>query len=232
MNYFNKKYYDNSFCINCKCNQSIKQNKDRLESLHNDIKKSSENKKNIIKINEKNKEYFVNFLQCNKLTKYSLKLNNKLKPKVSLNHPYIGSYGEIIALFRAKILNGEHFSLARYGDGELAVINKYYYNSIDSWKSPSYTDLNINKQEYDKITDRIAHLVKDPFLIAEKYKEMYLGLPLYFCKEGIDMGITRGGGGNYKWLKQYKPFLKNKNISSNNFTYSWVWGNLNYIKED
>ena len=145
------------------------------------------------------------------------------KRVISLQHPHVGAFSETGALFRAKIRCGEPFALARYGDGELSLLERRSYKGIDAWSfDPDSDELGAR---------RISELIADGFALAEDYDGMHLGLPFYFCAEGTHdrdrHQILKGGGGNNQWLRDFAPHL-HRRIPPRQLVYSWQWSNLNY----
>jgi hypothetical protein len=146
------------------------------------------------------------------------------RQSVSIRHPYVGGYRETGALFRAKIRCGDPFSLTRYGDGELGLLERRSYKEgIDAWSFDPDKD--------EQATKRIYELIADGFALAEEYDGMHIGLPFYFCTEGTHgpdrNEIKKGGGGNIQWLRRYRPHLRRR-IPPRQLVYSWLWANLNY----
>ena len=131
----------------------------------------------------------------------------------------IGSFSETAALMLAKIRCGDHFSLVRFGDGELFILSNKKYHELDSW--------NFSGEKIEG-TDQIQAYMKDAFQLAVE-GGIYLGLPIFFCTEGSTspLGIRVGGGGNPMFYNPYRdtvlPDLPLKQI-----VHSWQWGNLNY----
>ena len=131
----------------------------------------------------------------------------------------IGSFSETAALMLTKIRCGDHFSLVRFGDGELFILSNKKYHELDSWNFSG---------EKTEGTDQIQAYMKDAFQLAVE-GGIYLGLPIFFCTEGSTspLGIRVGGGGNPMFYNPYRdtvlPDLPLKQI-----VHSWQWGNLNY----
>ena len=142
----------------------------------------------------------------------------------SLRHAYVGAFSETLALFRAKIRCGEPFSLARYGDGEMELLKGVDYTTgIDPWQ--------FQPSKHPIFARHVSEMMADGFQLAEEYDEMHLGLPFYFCAEGVHAAKhfmpTQGGGGNSRWLSNLGKYL-GKRIPQRQLVYSWQWGNLNY----
>jgi len=147
------------------------------------------------------------------------------------NHPEeVGGWNETMLHFRYLWRCRIHFALARFGDGELAVMSGRGYESqtdIGNWTfQPVSTDTGYLK---------LAQFMLDGFTLAREHSNaeiiggMYLGLPFHFCGEGIH-DHTKGGGGHDDWLMDYLTRFGRilQNVDSNRFVYSWQWGHFNY----
>ena len=134
----------------------------------------------------------------------------------------IGSFSETVALMLAKIRCGDHFSLVRFGDGELAILNNKRYHVLDNW--------NFSGKKTEG-TDQIQDYMKDAFQLAAE-GGIYLGLPIFFCAEGTTspLGIQVGGGGNPTFYNPYRDILLSQydGFPLKQIVHSWQWGNLNY----
>ena len=82
----------------------------------------------------------------------------------------IGSFSETAALMLAKIRCGDHFSLVRFGDGELFILSNKKYHELDSWNFSG---------EKTEGTEQIQAYMKDAFQLAVE-GGIYLGLPIFF----------------------------------------------------
>ena len=131
----------------------------------------------------------------------------------------IGSFSETAALMLAKIRCGDHFSLVRFGDGELYILSNKKYHKLDSWNFSG---------EKTEGTAQIQAYMKDAFQLAVE-GGIYLGLPIFFCTEGSTspLGIRVGGGGNPKFYNPYRDMVL-PDLPLKQIVHSWQWGNLNY----
>eukprot|EP00281_Chroomonas_sp_CCMP1168_P007758 CAMPEP_0206275502 /NCGR_PEP_ID=MMETSP0047_2-20121206/35793_1 /ASSEMBLY_ACC=CAM_ASM_000192 /TAXON_ID=195065 /ORGANISM="Chroomonas mesostigmatica_cf, Strain CCMP1168" /LENGTH=680 /DNA_ID=CAMNT_0053704929 /DNA_START=20 /DNA_END=2062 /DNA_ORIENTATION=- len=144
----------------------------------------------------------------------------------------VRGFRESLAHFRAMYWCGVQFAMARFGDGELAVLEGTDYKSFTDLGDWSYRPSN-NLTEHRKI----VALIMDGFNLAAEHgaavvvgdEGMYVGLPFYFCAEGmLDHG--RGVGGHYDWLLSYLMIFSRalQKVSMTRMVHSWQWGNLNY----
>jgi len=96
-----------------------------------------------------------------------------------------------------------HFAVARYGDGELAVMSGREYASETDLKNWSFKP-DLGHKGYIEL----VNLMTDGFqLAAEHTKEnvlggTFIGLPFHFCAQGF-RDFRMGGGGHYDWLMEY-----------------------------
>mmetsp|Transcript_48486 Transcript_48486/g.128267 ORF Transcript_48486/g.128267 Transcript_48486/m.128267 type:complete len:397 (-) Transcript_48486:676-1866(-) len=163
------------------------------------------------------------------LSKFSMNYPVQIMP-VHLGHEHVGSWNETFHFLFALIRCGHNIAVARYGDGELSVINGDQYQSetdISNWKFNS-SNIGFPKM-LDLIVDGFA-LAADSGPVSDS-GGMFIGLPFYYCLEGL-RHFRFGGGGMMSWLKAMinSPRVKQyiARISQNRMVYSWQWGNLNY----
>ena len=145
-----------------------------------------------------------------------------------------GSFEETSALLLAKIRCGHPFSLSRFGDGELSVLSgDKYYNALHREWSFNMS----NKSEKDLDTSRtLKRYLEDSFYLAAEYEDMYIGLPLYFCREATFFKYLHhqnivGGGGNRGLIDKYVDYFSTSSlptVPNVQVMHSWQWGNLNY----
>jgi hypothetical protein len=142
---------------------------------------------------------------------------------------YVRGFREAIVHFKKLWSCGIHFAIARYGDGELAVLGGRDYTSI--------TDIETWTYQPDAMSQHISNLIHDGFDLAKEHSSdmqmgesgMYLGLPLYFCAEGLqDFELGLGGKSDFltEYFRVYGRTLRH--VSSGRFVHSWIWGNANY----
>jgi hypothetical protein len=76
----------------------------------------------------------------------------------------------------------------------------------------------------------------DGFKLAKEHSQdsgmqggMYLGLPFYFCAEGLN-NPDMSGGGHLDWLLDFYATYPHLllSVSMTRLVYSWQWGNMNY----
>ena len=113
--------------------------------------------------------------------------------------------------------------MARYGDGELAVLKRRKYTVREWTWDPKRSE-----------SDAFRELLVQPFLDARAVNSsMFVGLPLYYCAEGLQGGPRWGGGGRKEWLDGYfqrglADELGLHSLPLSHLIYSWQFGNLNY----
>jgi len=164
-----------------------------------------------------------------------LKFHSNVSPDCGLTHQEthpneVGGWNETLFYFRYLWRCKIHFAIARYGDGELAVMRGRGYASetdLGNWSfEPSSTDTG---------QTQLAKLMIDGFQLAREHSRdfvtggMFVGLPFHFCAEGIH-DFKRGGGGHDDWLMEYFTHFAHVllNVDAHRFVYSWQWGHFNY----
>ena len=120
--------------------------------------------------------------------------------------------------------------MARYGDGELAVMSGRRYASetdIGNWT----IDPNVNDASFMTL----VQLMAEGFRLAAEHSMkkrrggMFIGLPFHFCAEGMH-DFRRGGGGHDDWLTEYLTRFSHllHGVDQHRLVYSWQWGHFNY----
>ena len=142
----------------------------------------------------------------------------------------IGGWNETFLYFRYLWRCKIHFAVARYGDGELAVMSGREYSSETDLKNWSFKPDFAHKGYVE-----LVNLMTDGFrLAAEHTKEnafggMFIGLPFHFCAQG-SRDFRMGGGGHYDWLMEYLTRFSHllHAVNAHRLVYSWQWGHFNY----
>ena len=142
----------------------------------------------------------------------------------------VGGWNETMAFFRYLWRCKTHFAMARYGDGELAVMSGRRYASetdIGNWT----IDPNVNDASFMTL----VQLMAEGFRLAAEHSMkkrrggMFIGLPFHFCAEGMH-DFRRGGGGHDDWLTEYLTRFSHllHGVDQHRLVYSWQWGHFNY----
>ena len=147
--------------------------------------------------------------------------------RIKLGHTHIGGYNETMALFRALIRCRQHFSVVRYGDGEIALMRQQRYTGEESLIEGN-DGLQHTQWEFSPESEgagRLVDLLYSGFQLAAEQAAMvtmntdvpvnplFLGVPLYFCREGMTSTEEKkqlyGGGGRYSWLEAFLTYKGN-----------------------
>lgn len=139
------------------------------------------------------------------------------RPTLDVGHPFMMGWNESMAYLRMLVRQNVAFSVARYGDGELAILSNHtHHNKEWSW-SP-----------YQRNAGKFRQALIQPFTDAQSAKNiMMVGLPVPFCAEGHGE-YTLGGGGRTDLVDKFFEHLEVRTVPSNRLLYSWQFGNLNY----
>jgi len=153
------------------------------------------------------------------------------KTRIPPGSEEIRTFSEALQYFRTLFRRGIPFVMARFGDGELSVMKRFRYNSetdIGNWAD--------DPEQHVEGHARISELMIDGFLLAKENSAditlqggMYLGLPFYFCAEGL-RDRRMSGGGHQDWLFDFFSTFPDylRAVSMNRMVFSWQWGNMNY----